>query len=99
QDCIFSSDIYLLFTTADGLGLVCWDGMVGHSGKNSCRVYCPTLGRCKFHRTHYYPVLLRPCSNCAPGSDHPDINVFELPLGGSGDYADNLLQLVSAPSQ
>ncbi|KIK18627.1 hypothetical protein PISMIDRAFT_76549, partial [Pisolithus microcarpus 441] len=33
------------------------------------------------------------------GSNHPDINIFELPLGGSGDYAHNLLQLVSAPTQ
>ncbi|KIK25416.1 hypothetical protein PISMIDRAFT_96884, partial [Pisolithus microcarpus 441] len=91
QDHVLSSDLYLLFTTADGLGLVCWDGMVGHSGKNGCRVYCPMPGRWKFHGTHYYPALLRPHGNCAPGSDHPNVDVFELPLGGSGDYAHNLL--------
>ncbi|KIK26897.1 hypothetical protein PISMIDRAFT_94218, partial [Pisolithus microcarpus 441] len=51
---------YLLFTTADGPGLVYWDGMVGHSGKNGCRMYCGTLGRRKHHGKHYYPALLRP---------------------------------------
>ena len=91
EDRIFKSDLYLLFTTADGPGLVCWDGMVGHSGKKGCRVYCPMQGRRKIQGTHYYPVLSKPLDNCAPGSDHPDINVFQLPLGGSGDYAINLM--------
>ncbi|KIK17012.1 hypothetical protein PISMIDRAFT_112278, partial [Pisolithus microcarpus 441] len=99
EDRMFSSDLYLLFTTADGPGLVCWDGMVGHSGKSGCRVYCPIPGRRKFHGMHYYPALLRPQGNCAPGSDHPDIDVFQLPLGGSGNYTHNLMRLVSAPSQ
>ena len=97
KDCVFQSDLYLLFTTADGPGLVCWDGMVGHSGKNSCHLYCPMPGRCK--GTHYYPALLRPQGNCIAGSDHLDINVFQLPLGGSGDYAHNLEHLISSPSQ
>ncbi|KIK10591.1 hypothetical protein PISMIDRAFT_20254 [Pisolithus microcarpus 441] len=98
EDRFFTLDPYLLFTTADRPGLVCWDGMVGHSGKNGCHVYCPTPGRRKNHSMHYYPALLKPHGNCPLGSDHPDINVFRLPLGSSGDYADNLLQLVSAPS-
>ena len=99
EDRVFKSDLYLLFTTADGPGLVCWDGMVGHSGKKGCRVYCSMQGRWKIQGTHYYPALLKPLDNCAPGSDHPDINVFQLPLGGSGDYANNLMRVVSAPSQ
>lgn len=40
----FHSDIYLLFTTADGPGLVHWDGLVGHCGKNGCRLYCGVRG-------------------------------------------------------
>ncbi|KIM58425.1 hypothetical protein SCLCIDRAFT_28084 [Scleroderma citrinum Foug A] len=97
KDCVFQSDLYLLFTTADGPGLVCWDGMVRHSGKNSCHLYCPMPGRCK--GTHYYPALLRPQGNHIAGSDHPDIDVFRLPLSGSGDYAHNLKCLVSSLSQ
>jgi len=44
HDVTYKSDLYLLFPTADGLGLIYWDGMVGHSGKNGCRMYCGTLG-------------------------------------------------------
>ncbi|KIK29823.1 hypothetical protein PISMIDRAFT_88326 [Pisolithus microcarpus 441] len=99
EDRIFTSGLYLLFTTADGPGLVCWDGMVGHSGKNGCRVYCPTPSRRKIHGTHYYLALLKPRDSSVPGSDHPDIDVFQLPLSGSGDYAHNLARLISAPSQ
>ncbi|KAG2348889.1 hypothetical protein BDR05DRAFT_973113 [Suillus weaverae] len=84
RDVTFTSDLYLIFTTADGPGLVYWDGMVGHSGKNGCRVYCSVLGRCKPNGTHYYPALLKPLGQCAPGSDHPDIStetgITRLPL-------------------
>ncbi|KAG2342178.1 hypothetical protein BDR05DRAFT_976597 [Suillus weaverae] len=37
---------------------VYFDGMVGHSGKNGCRMYYGLLGCRK--GTHYYPVLLVP---------------------------------------
>ncbi|EGN91266.1 hypothetical protein SERLA73DRAFT_29518, partial [Serpula lacrymans var. lacrymans S7.3] len=47
RNIVFCLDIYLLFPTADGLGLVYWDGMVGHSGKNGCRIYCGILGQHK----------------------------------------------------
>ena len=57
----------------------------------SCVVVCPRFCLGSPH--------LRPQGNCTPGSDHPDIDVFQLPLGGSGDYAHNLACLVSAPSQ
>jgi hypothetical protein len=40
----FRSDIYLLFTTADKPGLIYWDGLVGHCGKNGCRLYCGVRG-------------------------------------------------------
>ena len=41
---VFRSDIYFLFTTADEPGLVYWDGLVGHCGKNGCRLYCGIRG-------------------------------------------------------
>ncbi|KAG2050112.1 hypothetical protein BDR06DRAFT_984129 [Suillus hirtellus] len=34
HDVTFTSDLYLIFMTADGPGLIYWDGMVGHSRKN-----------------------------------------------------------------
>ena len=44
-DSHYLSYVYLLFTTADGTGLVYWDGMVGHSSKNGCCLYCGVLGK------------------------------------------------------
>ncbi|KIK35849.1 hypothetical protein CY34DRAFT_26510 [Suillus luteus UH-Slu-Lm8-n1] len=95
----FISDLHLLFTTADGPGLVYWDGMVGHSGKNGCRMYCGVTGRRKTQGTHYYPALLNPRDRCAAGSDHADINIFRIPLGGSDEYTENLHHLVASPTQ
>ncbi|KIK90751.1 hypothetical protein PAXRUDRAFT_151248 [Paxillus rubicundulus Ve08.2h10] len=88
-DSRYISRLYLLFTTVDGPGLVYWDGMVGHSGKNGCRVYCGVLGRRN----------LCPCDHTVTGSDHNDIDAFELPQGGSAEYADNLKKIVSIRNQ
>jgi hypothetical protein len=99
RDTIFKSDLYLIFTTADGPGLVYWDGMVGHSGKNGCRLYCEVMGRRKTRGTHYYPALLKPRDRCVAGSDHGDIDVSNLPPSGSDGYADNLRRLVASPNQ
>ncbi|KAG2340367.1 hypothetical protein BDR05DRAFT_1002561 [Suillus weaverae] len=99
RDAHFISNLHLLFTTADSPGLVYWDGMVGHSGKNGCRIYCGVRGRCKTRVTHYYPALLKPWDRCAEGSGHPDIDVCKLPPGGSSDYTENLQRLVASPNQ
>lgn len=46
-DRTFLSYLYLIYVTADGPGLVYFDGMVGHSGRNGCRLYCGLIGRRK----------------------------------------------------
>ena len=98
-DSRYISRLYLLFTTADGPGLVYWDGMVGHSGKNGCRLYCGVLGRRKDQGTHYYPALLCPRDRVAPGCDHADIDVMQIPSGGSAEYAQHLKKIVSVANQ
>lgn len=96
---MFWSDWYLLYLTADGPGLVYWDGMVGHSGKNGCRLYCGLLGRWKTGGHHYYPALIKPRDRCTVGSDHADINIFDLSAGGSDAYTENLMHLTASPNQ
>lgn len=98
-DVTFISNIHLLFTTADGPRLIYWDWMVSYSGKNGCQMYCGVLGRQKTHGIWYYLALLKPLDQCIHYSDHPSIDVTQIPLGGSDDYADNLHQLVAAPNQ
>ncbi|KAI9567403.1 hypothetical protein HD554DRAFT_2205612 [Boletus coccyginus] len=80
----FQCNPYLLFPTADGSSLV---------GKNGCHLYCGILGHHKTHDRHYYPVLIKPRDWCLAGSDYPDLDVFNLPLGGSETYASNLQRL------
>ncbi|KAH7891063.1 hypothetical protein F5I97DRAFT_1934111 [Phlebopus sp. FC_14] len=90
---IFRSNIYALYETADVPELVYWDGMVGHCGKNGCRLYCGIRGRRKTNQNHYSTALLKPRDRACPGSDHPDVNVYLLPPGGADEYADNLRKL------
>ncbi|KAG2032496.1 hypothetical protein BDR03DRAFT_873829 [Suillus americanus] len=80
--------------TADGPGLVYFDDMVGHCGKNRCHLYCGVIRHRKERGTHYYPILLRPNNFHVAGCDHPDVDVFNLPLAALHDYAANLLHLV-----
>ncbi|KAG2746862.1 hypothetical protein P692DRAFT_201840808 [Suillus brevipes Sb2] len=75
-DTHFISNLHLLLTTADSPGLVYWDGMVGHSGKNGGCIYCGVRGRRKTRATHYYSALLKPWDRCTEGSGHPDIDIL-----------------------
>lgn len=59
--------------TADGPGLTHLNGLVGHMGKNGCRMYCGVLGRRKPRDSHYYPALLKPLPPYdVGGCNHPD---------------------------
>lgn len=73
--------------------------MVGHSGKNGCRLYCGLPGRRKECAHCYYPALLCPHDQIPEGSNHADIDVFSLPPGGSSDYSQNLHKIVSVSNQ
>jgi hypothetical protein len=75
---------------------VYFDGMVGHSGKKGCQLYCGLLGRRK--GSHYYPALLIPYHYAVAGSNHPDVSVYELHDLDLTEYFKNLLKLVAAPS-
>jgi hypothetical protein len=99
RDATFISFLYLFLATADGPGLVYFDGMVGHCGKNGCRLYCGVIGRRKHRGSHYYPVLLLPNNFHVQGCDHPDVDVFNLPPAASNEYVANLHRLVSSPNQ
>jgi len=96
RDTTFISDLYLIFVTADGPGLVYFNGMVGHSGHNGCRLYCGLLGRRKGN--HYYPALLLPNNYNIEGSNHPDYSAYDIQDPDPGAYFQNLLQLTGAPN-
>ncbi|KAH7903125.1 hypothetical protein BJ138DRAFT_977204, partial [Hygrophoropsis aurantiaca] len=85
---------------ADGPGMVYLNGLVGHSGKNGCRLYCGTTGRRKEGGPYYYPALLKPGNGYdIPGSNHDDIDIADLPPGSAGNYFDNLRLLIASSTQ
>ncbi|KIO01782.1 hypothetical protein M404DRAFT_149465, partial [Pisolithus tinctorius Marx 270] len=96
RDAVFVSNLFLIFATADGPSLVYFDGIVGHSGRNGCRLYCGLCGCRKGN--HYYPALLLPNNYNVEGSNHADCSPYDLRDPDSKEYFHNLLRLTAAPN-
>ncbi|PSS05360.1 hypothetical protein PHLCEN_2v3916 [Hermanssonia centrifuga] len=74
-----TSDIDLAFVTAQGPGIAFVSGLVGHSGRYDCRIYCPMPGRNKPGTGHYYPANLKPTDYTGgAASTHDDIKVAHI---------------------
>jgi hypothetical protein len=86
-----------LFVTADGPAMAMVSGMVGHSGRYGCRLYCGLPGRRRERDGHYYPVMLKPNAYNVTGCDHDDVTFSDLrryKQGVSMRYEDNLRRLL-----
>ncbi|KAG6871562.1 hypothetical protein C0995_003064 [Termitomyces sp. Mi166 len=68
-----TSKLYIALATANGPGMVYLNGLVGHSGKYGCRLWCGLPGRHKPSAPMYYPVLSKPDDYIVQGCDHDDI--------------------------
>ena len=104
-----SLDLYIprsrplvIFATADSLGSAAMSGMVGHSGKFGCRLYCNMPSR---HRTgdgHYYPAMRRPANYTVAGCSHSDVRNEDLAAFRSTldeKYRRNLDRLLAVRTQ
>ena len=98
-DTMTTSHPFLALATADGPGMTYLNGLVGHHGKNGCRLFCSLPGRHKAGGSHYYPALLKPNNFSVVGSDHPDIDIYKLPSTESKVYEEKLLFVVGSPSE
>jgi hypothetical protein len=85
--------------TADGPGMTYLNGLVGHHGKNGCRLFCSLPGRRKEGKPHYYPALLKPINYSVEGSNHPDIKIKDLPSMSSEDYEQKLVFVVESSNE
>ncbi|KIJ06008.1 hypothetical protein PAXINDRAFT_92621 [Paxillus involutus ATCC 200175] len=94
---LYLSNIYILVATSDGPGLAYLNGLVGHQGRNGCRLYCGMPGRRKAGAPTYYPVMKRP-DGAPPGSDHPDVNPEHF-CCSSETYMSNLANVLSSPNE
>jgi hypothetical protein len=94
---IVTSHPFFCLATADGPGMAYLNGLVGHHGKNGCRLFCTVPGRHKQGGTHYYPALLKPVNHNV--EDHPDIDVNQLPAYSVQDYEQKLEYVVKSRSE
>ncbi|KAG2065942.1 hypothetical protein BDR04DRAFT_1160881 [Suillus decipiens] len=85
QNHVFKSTPFLTLATADGPGMVYLNGLIGR--------HKPGAGG------HYYPALLKPNNYDHTGSNHPDIDVENLPPASSGNYLKNLKHLMESCTQ
>lgn len=53
------SNLFLYLVTADSPAMAYLNGLVGHNGAHSCRLYCPQRSRHKPALPNYYPALKR----------------------------------------
>ena len=67
-----------LFVTADGPAMAMVSGMVRHSGRFHCHLYCGLPGRCQDRDGHYYPAMLKPDAYNVIGCDHDDVTFSDL---------------------
>jgi len=96
---IFTSHPFLAFVTADGPGMTYLNGLVGHHGRNGCRLSCPLVGRHKPGGTHYYPARLKPNNYTLSGCDHLDVDISVLSRPSPETYLANLAYLQQSPNQ
>lgn len=92
----------VIFATADSPGSAAMSGMVGHSGKFGCRLYCNMPSRRRKGDGHYYPVMQRPHNYNITGCSHPDVPSRDLVRYRSDlaqKYHKNLEALLAAKTQ
>ncbi|KAF7370240.1 hypothetical protein MSAN_00654800 [Mycena sanguinolenta] len=99
DDRVVTSRPFLLLETADGPGMTCLNGLVGHHGVYGCRLYCPLQGRRKDGKPHYYPVMKLPTNYTLSGCSHPDVDPFSLPQPSEAEYLKNLQYLVESKNE
>ncbi|KAF5351556.1 hypothetical protein D9758_007159 [Tetrapyrgos nigripes] len=73
RNIIFVSTLFILFATADGPGMVYFNGMVGHTGKNGCQFWCGLIGHHKEGASTYFPALAKPENFAVIGCSHDNV--------------------------
>ena len=101
SDQVFTSNIFFLLACADVLGMAPLSGLVGHHGKQGCRLYCPLPGRHKPGASHYYPARLKPYGYTMAGCDHSDFLSSDILDSESCHprYARNLTFVETSPNK
>ena len=91
-------DPFLLFVTADAVGIADVSGSAGHHVRVGCRLMCDLPGRHKPGTGHYYPALLKPSDCNHRGCSHDDIDINTISHPGAEKHQANLRLLLSSTS-
>lgn len=94
---VVRSDPYLVFMTADGVGLSYMNGFAGHMSYNHCRRMCGIEGRRKPQKSSYYVPHLKPNNYDVPGCNHADVELASLHSVDPSLYQRNLEFVMSSP--
>jgi hypothetical protein len=92
----------ILFGMADSLGSAAMSGMVGHSGRYGCRLYCDMPGRHRDGDTHYYLAMQLPHAYAVSGCCHADVSVNDLVKYREDllwKYTQNIKELLDSESE
>jgi hypothetical protein len=93
------SRLFFALGAADGPGMTYLNGLVGHHGKNGCRIYCSATGRHKPGLSHYYPAFYKPHNYNVEGCSHDDYSYENPPLRSPELYEENLRYLMASPNE
>jgi hypothetical protein len=93
------SHLFFALGTADGPGMTYLNGLVGHHGKNGCRLYCSAVGRHKPGISHYYPAFYKPHNYDVEGCSHEDYSYEKPPIRSPEFYEENLRYLMASPNE
>ena len=93
---LYRDDPFLLFVTADAVGIADVSGSAGHHARRGCRLMCELPGRHKPGTGHYYPALLKPADCNHPGCSHNDIDINTISSPDDKKYQANLRLLLSS---
>lgn len=95
--------VFLALVLADGPAMAAMSGMVGHTGRRGCRLYCPLIWRRKPRLGTYYPAMLQPAQPYSvPGCSHGDVNramITVSPEVLAAEYDTNEARLLASRSQ
>lgn len=94
-----SRSTLFVFITADGPAMAMVSGMVGHSRKYGCHLYCGLSGCHRERDGHYYPVMLKPKAYRVTECDHDDVMFSDLrryQKDVSTHYRNNIGRLLGA---
>jgi len=94
----YMANIFLAVATSDGPGLAYLNGLVGHHGKNGCRLYCGMPGRHKQGGAIYYPAMAKPEGPPVHGSSHDDVNPGDF-SSSQEIYMANLAKVILSPNE